>query len=143
MRRRVALLIASVPAIVGLMSGAALAWHTRQQLAHGQTGGFCILARDATLAHRPGKELSVRLMLARAAIDGRTSRLMYGPDWSLQYFSTDVIGLAFTTAAQRAAWYDALPRCHSAGSVASDGLGNLENKARSSGPNAQRHSTNQ
>ena len=34
-------------------------------------------------------------------------------------------------------------KIYSAGSVASLGLGNLENSARSSGPKAQRHSTNQ
>lgn len=83
----------------------------------------------------------MRRMLARAlAATGEPQRQL---TYTWRYLSTDLIGLTFTTDAQRAAWYDALPRCHSAGSVASPGLGNVENSARSSGPNAQRHSTNQ
>lgn len=80
-------------------------------------------------------------MLARALAASNPPERQITYTW--RYLSADLIGLAFTTSAQRTAWYDSLPRCHSAGSVASDGLGNLENKARSSGPNAQRHSTNQ
>ncbi|MDB5676779.1 MAG: hypothetical protein JWM65_3761 [Sphingomonas bacterium] len=140
-RKRIALICAALPVVAGIVGTAALAWRTQTRLAHGQVGDFCVIARDDTLAHRPGKELSVRLMLARAAIRGGEQAT--GPGWTLQYLSTDLLGLAFTTTAQRAAWYDSLPRCHSAGSVASDGLGNLANSARSSGPNAQRHSTNQ
>ena len=139
--QRIALICAPLLVAIGLLGAAALAWRTQGRLARGQVGDFCVVARDDTLAHRPGKQLSVRLMLARAAIRG--GQEANGPGWSVQYLSTDLIGLAFTTETQRAAWYDSLPRCHSAGNVASDGLGNLENSARSSGPNAQRHSTNQ
>ncbi|CAN5270998.1 hypothetical protein BH10PSE14_BH10PSE14_18120 [soil metagenome] len=126
---------------LGLLLATALAWQTQRRLAERQIGDFCVGTADDALAHRRGKELSVRLMLARAAISG--GKQGNGPGWTLQYLSTDLLGLAFTTTAQRAAWYDALPRCHSAGSVASLGLGKVENNARSSGRNAQRHSTNQ
>jgi hypothetical protein len=139
--RRIALICAALPLAFGLIGAAALAWRTQGRLARGQVGDFCVVARDDTLAHRARKERSVRLMLARAAISG--GEQASGPGWTVQYLSTDLFGLAFTTAAQRAAWYDSLPRCHSAGSVASLGLGKVENSARSSGPNAQRHSTNQ
>jgi hypothetical protein len=140
-RRRLALIVAAAPIVAGLCTGAALAWQTRERLDHVQVGDFCVIVSDDSLAHRSGKERSVRLMLARAAIakDPPARQITY--TW--RYLTADLIGLAFTTTAQRVAWYDSLPRCHSAGSVASDGLGNLENSARSSGPNAQRHSTNQ
>ena len=108
-RRRIALVVLAVPLVVlavplvvGMLGTAALAWRTQGRLARGQVGNFCVIARDDSLAHRPGKERSVRLMLARAAIDGGAQA--HGPGWTLQYLSTDLLGLAFTTAAQRAAW---------------------------------------
>jgi len=135
------LVAATLPLSLGLLSAAALVLQTQRRLAARQAVAVCVVAADDTLAHRAGKERIVRRMLARAAIRGDEQRNRLG--WILQYLSTDLIGLAFTTAAQRAAWYDALPRCHSAGSAASRGLGNRDSSARSSGPNTQRHMTSQ
>ena len=89
-----------------------LAWRTQLRLENHQTGGMCIVAQDAALAHRPGKENSVRAMLARAVLVGDDAH-DGGPAFVLRFAATDYLGLAFTTHAQRARWYDALPRCRS------------------------------
>jgi hypothetical protein len=138
---RIALILAALPLLIGGVTATRLAWQTRYRLTHRQAGDFCIGPRDASLAHSPGKGRGVRLMLVHAAIAGGGQAR--APGWTIQYLSTDLIGLAFTTEAQRAIWYHSLPRCHPVGSVASRDLGNVANNARSSGPNAQRHSTNQ
>ncbi len=139
--RRRCLVGAVFPLSLGLLLAAVFAWRTQHRLAARQVGTFCVVAADDPLAHRAGKERSVQRMLARAATRGDGQRHRFG--WMVQYLSTDLIGLAFTTTVQRASWYDALPRCHSAGSAASSALGNEENSARSSGRNTQRHIKNQ
>ncbi len=76
-------------------------------------GGFCIVARDSDLAHRPGKEAAVRSMLARAADAGsnRVPTPVPTLSWHLRQMAIAGPGLMFTSTAERVAIYDRLPRC--------------------------------
>jgi len=84
---------------------------TEGQLQAAQDGLFCVATKDDNLARATGQDGVIRRQLASAVLVNRWPGNLNSVNRKVRSWVIYGPGMMFTNAKERAAYYDALPRC--------------------------------